>query len=142
MSVAAAGLAGYASTKSTPTNANEGTSTYYVDALFRSAQAAPAADLTLAKAEARTILAASAASGKVAETDKTYLSQLVAARTGIAAADADKRIDAVTTRAQSDAEAARKAAAKTAFYTFFSMLVGAFIACVAGAVGGRQRDLY
>ena len=39
------------------------------------------------------------------------------------------------------ADAARKTTAKASFYFFFSMLIGAFIASVAGAIGGRQRDL-
>jgi hypothetical protein len=34
----------------------------------------------------------------------------------------------------------RKASAKASFYLFFSMLIGAFIASAAGALGGRQRD--
>jgi hypothetical protein len=34
----------------------------------------------------------------------------------------------------------RKASAKASFYFFFSMLIGAFIASAAGALGGRQRD--
>lgn len=38
------------------------------------------------------------------------------------------------------AEEARKAATAVALFTGFSMLVGAFIACVSAAVGGRLRD--
>ena len=38
-------------------------------------------------------------------------------------------------------DAARKASAQASFYLFFSMLIGAFIASTAGAIGGRQRDL-
>ena len=141
LSLSAAGFAGYAS-KPAMQNANEGASAYYVDTLFRSSGSIPAAELNDAKAQARVILASSASSGKMSEGDKIYLAQIVAARTGVAAPEANQRIDAVVTRAQSDAEAARKAAAKTSFYTFFSMLVGAFIACVAGAIGGRQRDAF
>jgi hypothetical protein len=37
-------------------------------------------------------------------------------------------------------EAARRAAAQTAIYLSLSMLVGAFIASVSAAVGGRLRD--
>ncbi len=39
-----------------------------------------------------------------------------------------------------DPEVARKAAAAAAIFTALSLVVGAFIACVAGALGGRQRD--
>jgi hypothetical protein len=38
------------------------------------------------------------------------------------------------------AEAARKAAAAFAFYSSLSLLIGAFIASVAGALGGFHRD--
>lgn len=39
-----------------------------------------------------------------------------------------------------DQDAARKAAAAASIFTALSLVVGAFIACVAGALGGRQRD--
>lgn len=38
------------------------------------------------------------------------------------------------------AEQARKAAAAISLFTGFSMLVGAFIACVSAAIGGQLRD--
>jgi hypothetical protein len=38
------------------------------------------------------------------------------------------------------ADQARKAASAAAFATAFSMLIGAFIAGAAGALGGRHRD--
>jgi len=40
------------------------------------------------------------------------------------------------------AEAARKAAAGASIIFFLSLLVGAFIACVAAALGGKLRDQY
>jgi hypothetical protein len=60
-------------------------------------------------------------------------------------ADAASRADDAAGAAQSDAaapdeESARKAAAEAALYTALSMLVGAFIASVAAALGGRLRD--
>jgi hypothetical protein len=41
---------------------------------------------------------------------------------------------------RADMDAARKAAAEAAIYTALSMLVGAFIASVSAALGGRLRD--
>ena len=41
---------------------------------------------------------------------------------------------------KADADAVRKAAAQAAVYTALSMLVGAFIASVSAALGGRLRD--
>ena len=80
--------------------------------------------------------------------DKTYLAQLVSAKTGISQDDARKRVDDMVAQAQDAAQKAkqaadqtRKATATASYYTFFSMLVGAFIASVAGGLGGRHRDL-
>jgi hypothetical protein len=79
--------------------------------------------------------------------DKTYLAQLVAARTGLSQADAEKRVDAVIAKAQAAetkarqiADAARKAGAYLSIFTAVSMLIGAFIAAAAAALGGRHRD--
>ena len=60
-----------------------------------------------------------------------------------------KRVDAVVAqvnaaeaKARQVADAARKAAAYLSIFMALSMLVGAFIACVAAALGGQQRDEY
>jgi hypothetical protein len=45
-------------------------------------------------------------------------------------------------KAKQVADASRKAASGAAIYTFISLLIGAFIASVAGAIGGRLRDSY
>jgi hypothetical protein len=45
-------------------------------------------------------------------------------------------------RARQAADAARKGGAYASFFAALSMLIGAFIACVASALGGRQRDEY
>jgi hypothetical protein len=64
----------------------------------------------------------------------------VAARTGLSQADAEKRVDEVITKAKADADAARKAGAYLSIFTAVSMLIGAFIAAAAVALGGRHRD--
>jgi hypothetical protein len=63
--------------------------------------------------------------------------------------DAQKRVDAAIAQAKAAevkarqaADAARKAASETSIYTALSMLVGAFIACIAAALGGQRRDLH
>jgi hypothetical protein len=43
-------------------------------------------------------------------------------------------------RAKTAADAARKNAAETATYTALALLIGAFIASVSAALGGRLRD--
>jgi hypothetical protein len=100
-------------------------------------------------AQAATILAEGAANGGVSTTDATYLAQLVSQQTGLAPADAQARVQdvlnqeqAAITQAKQAADAARKASAAAAIYTFISLLIGAFIASVAGAIGGRLRDTY
>jgi hypothetical protein len=120
---------------------------YDIDTLFRRAQpdaSAPAGDT---RAEASHILAVTATGGDVSPTDRAYLARLVAARAGISEPDAQKRIDETITMAKAAAEAAkqaadaaRKAAATFALFTALSMLIGAFIASVAAALGGHQRD--
>ncbi|HEY4771818.1 MAG TPA: hypothetical protein VIH50_02200 [Steroidobacteraceae bacterium] len=122
---------------------------YDIDVLFRSTQ--PESSITLADvhAEASHILMKAVESGEIAPADRDYLAQLIASRTGIAPADAQRRIDdvfarlnAAATKARQAADAARKAAATTSIFLALSMLIGAFIACAAAALGGHERDLH
>jgi hypothetical protein len=132
------GLGAAATTKQNPTAVR---TAYYVDQLFRSKQ--PASP-TLAddKAQATHILEMGAIDPKAADNAQPFLIEVVSSRTGLSTADAQQRVNQVMQEAKADAESARKTAAKVSFYTFFSMLIGAFIACTAAALGGRQRDLY
>jgi len=123
-------------------------SSYALDILFRSDRPAANASDQDAKAEAGRILARGVANGSVPDEDKTYLAQLVAAKTGVSQDDARKRVDTMIAQAQEAAQKAkqvadqaRKTAATTSYYTFFSLVVGAFIASAAGGLGGRHRDL-
>jgi hypothetical protein len=113
---------------------------YDVDALFRT----PSDDARSAsidgRGEATRILANGLSAGAVPDADRAYLASLIAARTGISQADAKKRMDDVVARTQQEAEAARKAAARTSFLTALAMMIGAFVACAAAALGGHERD--
>jgi hypothetical protein len=87
------------------------------------------------------------AHGGFSDEDRTYLAQLVQQQNGVSAQEAQKRVDDFVTatknaevRARAAADAARKAAAETAIYTALALLVGAFIASVSAALGGRLRD--
>jgi hypothetical protein len=145
-------------------DAGAGPMNYFVDALFRKdAAAGPAgatgpsggsADTTPAAstAEVTRILMNSVRSGALPAEDVRYVGQLVAQRTGLSQADAEKRVADTYTRMQTrlrDAEAsarqaadtARKASAYAALWLFVSLLVGAFVASLAATFGGRQRDL-
>ena len=123
--------------------------TYDKDLLFRSSQMTSATSTVDARAEAARILANGVATGDVPTGDRTYLAELVAARTGVSAEEAQKRVDVAIAQAKAaDLEArqvadkVRKTAAETSIFTALSMLVGAFIACVAAALGGQRRDLH
>jgi hypothetical protein len=129
-------------------NQSPGTDGYFLDILFRKDQPDANAPPPEVRAEASRILARSIANGNLDAGDRTYLAKLIAARTGVSQQDAEKRIDdtmaqmkAAAEKAKQAADAARKASAQASFYLFFSMLIGAFIAATAGAIGGRQRDL-
>jgi hypothetical protein len=93
------------------------------------------------------IAANAAVSGMVRAEDRAYLTNLVATKTGVPTDEAPKRVDAfiqtvkeVSVQAESAANEARKSAAAAAIYTSLAPLVGAFIACVSAAMGGRLRD--
>lgn len=116
---------------------------YDVDALFRSTSrdsrdvGSPSTD---GRGEATRILANGLSTGGVPDADRTYLASLISARTGISQADAQRRVDDVVARAREKAEAARKAAATTSLLTALAMMLGAFVACAAAALGGHERD--
>jgi len=121
---------------------------YLLDMLFRPAQPNPQGNTAEAKAEAGRIMATGAV-GDISQPDHDYLVQLVASRTGLSPADAGKRVDEVIAqekqaveKAKQAADTARKAAAAFSLYTAAAMLIGAFIACVSAAIGGRQRDAF
>jgi len=151
---AAQGLASAASDQ-----ASSAVSAYNVDTLFRSSRAeasgtttgtvSNATDTRDARAEATRILLNGIASGEMPGADRTYLAELVAARAGIPVDEAQKRVDnsvaqakAMDVKVRQAADTARKAASQAAIYGALSMVVGAFIACVAAALGGARRDLY
>ena len=174
---AASAVAGGAATAATATAApaamnaeksGNGGSGYFVDALFRpnsaaaatTAASAPAmasmspnaGDNGSANAEAGRIFASALQTGALPANDASYLGQLVAQRTGMSQADAEKRVadtfasmnskaDQAKADAKLAADKARKASAYTALWLFVALLLGAFVASFAATFGGRQRDL-
>ncbi|MEP6568034.1 MAG: hypothetical protein ABJB10_23090, partial [Mesorhizobium sp.] len=119
---------------------------YLVDSLFRPADATKLAAATpdgdtAATGQASRILIASAAAGEISADDRTYLSQLVAARTGLSEADAKARVDALVAKvedakvkAKQAADTARKGSATFALLGALSLVIGAFIASAAAAL--------
>ena len=143
---AAATVVGGAAQTAAQTAANS-VSGYDVDSLFRSDKQDLNANSQQAAAQAIRILASGITDGDVSPADRTYLAQMIAARTGISQPDAQKRVDDVIAREKAAelkvkqaADAARKATAQLAIFTAISMLIGAFIASAAAAYGGGLRD--
>jgi hypothetical protein len=119
---------------------------YVVDTLFRSDHPDANANPQEVRAEATRIISG-LRDGDVPPADKTYLAQLVSARAGLSQADAEKRVNEVIakakdaeTKARQAADTARKTAAAIAYFTAFSMLIGAFIAAVTATIAGHRRD--
>jgi hypothetical protein len=118
-----------------------------VDTLFRPGQPSTSGSAADAKAEVTQILLSGIQSGEISQPDRTYIAQLAASRSGISQEEAEKRVNtlieqakAAADKAKAAADTARKSAASLAFFTFVSMLIGAFIACAAAALGGHLRD--
>ena len=141
----AAGLGGAASQATSSVNPAD----VYVDKLFRpnaSAQPASAPDAGNAtrnqsRAEVLRLWTASFHDNQdLNAADKTYVAQVVAARTGMSQADAEKRVNGIVAEAKTAADDARKAAAKLSFWLTAAMLFGAFAASLAAVEGGSLRD--
>ena len=150
-----------AATRGEPATASAATD-YFVDLLFRPGPApatnnaaAPATVGVAAagaqpalsaetRAEATRVLVRSVAQGKLDDSDRAYLAQVVSARTGLPPDEAQRRVTEVEGKARA---AAKEAADKTAkagayfsFWTFMSLLFGGVAATLAGMLGGQLRD--
>ncbi len=128
---------------------------YFVDSLFRRDNTAAGTQLGLTgdapTAEVARILLSNIRSEKMPADDTRYLAQIVAQRTGLTQPEAEKRVNDIYARAQTNiraaevaakdaAEKARKAAAYASLWLFVSLLSGAFIASLSATYGGRRRD--
>lgn len=92
------------------------------------------------RAEIAGILARSGAQAEVTSADRTYLAQLIAARTGIGQQDAERRVDGTIATMKQAADKARKTAVVMGFLTAASLLLGAAAAWWGATTGGRHRD--
>jgi hypothetical protein len=123
-------------------------SQYAIDRLLRpQAPATTTAQAADPKPEVAHIIATTLSTGTVDDSDRAYLTQLVVARTGVTQDEANKRVDDMMarildaqTKAKAAADTARKDAAQAAIYLALSLAVGAFIASISAALGGRLRD--
>lgn len=102
---------------------------------------APASNTNNSRAEVLRLWTASIGAGQdLTPDDRTYLAHVVAARTGLSQADAQKRVDAVVTEAKAAADQARRGAMKLSFWLTAALLFGAFAASLAAVEGGQLRD--
>lgn len=120
---------------------------YDVDALLRSPSPTAAITDEGAHREITGILRNSMTAAEFPAADRTYVANLVAAQAGISQEEATARVDATVAKmtaakeeAKEKVEKARKASAAFSIFTALSLMVGAFIAAVAAAIGGMHRD--
>ena len=112
-----------------------------------SASAVDSGTTETSRQEVSRILLMGAADGSLSGDDRAYLARVVAARTGLSQADAEKRVDALSEQMKTSAdktraatETARKAGVLLAFLTAATMVLGAAAAWWGAGVGGRHRD--
>jgi hypothetical protein len=113
---------------------------YFTDALFRTDHPTADASDPRVRAEARGILARALTEPDMASPDKTYLSSLVAARTGLGETEAARRVDQTVKAAREAADRARKAVAHSLYWLVLAFFVGAFCGSYGAVIGGRLRD--
>ncbi|MGB3643559.1 MAG: hypothetical protein WBA15_03695 [Mesorhizobium sp.] len=117
-----------------------------VDTAFRTTRpdAGNSAD---ARNEAMAIVARGMAQGDIPEADRTYLAQVIAARTDVSEDEAKTRVDTMVSSAQRAAEEAKQQAERAkrfaviaAFVAAASLAISAAAAFWAAGMGGRHRD--
>lgn len=113
---------------------------YELDKLFRAPRRPPNTDMREARAEAGRILMTSSSHSGVSADDRSYLAQQVAAVTGLAAPDSERRVDAAITQSQTAISRARRNSIIVAFSVAAAALIGAAVAWAAAVAGGRHRD--
>lgn len=171
----AAGVASTAVSNVTDEGHSDGVMDYFVDSLFRSggqtnsstsvpidssrpgessgAQPAASRDGGSATAEVGRIFFNSIGrEDNLPEDDKQYVAQLIAERTDLTQAEAERRVSETYARLQTRleeiedgakeaADAAREVSAYASLWFFISLLAGAFVSALAATWGGRKRDL-
>jgi len=113
---------------------------YELDHLFRAARRAPTPELAPARSEAGRILLTASSHSGVSTDDRSYLVQLVSGTTGLAPADAERRVDTVIANAKSALSRARASTIILAFSIAAALLLGAVAAWMGAESGGRHRD--
>jgi hypothetical protein len=114
----------------------------YSDELLRPNFTSKAADTAAQPSDRQEVyrILSKSSNTTMAQNDHDYLVQMISARTGLSPADAEKRVNDVTTDLKVSADKARKAAAHLALWLTASMLFGALAAALTAIEGGTLRD--
>lgn len=141
---ATSGVATGAAARGAQGTAQVSSSDYFVDSLLR--REGPAATQALDNAgETRREVSLIFARGisqtdGISAADRTYLAQLISARTGRSQAEAEARVMEIVNAAKSALDEARRFTAALAGWLTLAMFVGAFAAAAAAVEGGQLRD--
>jgi hypothetical protein len=92
------------------------------------------------RAELSRVLTGSLAKGALTPQDRTYLAQVIAQRTGLPQAEAEKRVNEAFNAAREAADKARRAAVLTGFVTAAGLITSFGAAWWAAMQGGQHRD--
>jgi hypothetical protein len=113
---------------------------YFADALFRTDSIPPGKFDSGMRSEANLIMQNAIRTSLLPSQDRTYLVRLVSSQTGLIGPEAEKRVSEVASEEMQQAQLARSAAAHSLDWAFVALLIGAFVACHAATIGGKERD--
>jgi hypothetical protein len=124
-----------------PTYNTESLLAFELDRLLRPDQAPGEANINELRAQAARIIASGVGRSGIMPDDRAYLVRAVMARAGIAQAEAESRVDKAFVDSNIAISRARQSAVILAFMIGASLMIGAVVAWLAAAAGGRHRDL-
>jgi len=122
------------------TSAAEPLLSYEIDRMLRAVRRPAGVDVSQQRAEAGRILLTASGHSGMSNEDRGYLVQLVTATTGVAAPDAEKRVDAAIANSQTAIARSRRSSVILAFSVAAALLLGAVMSWAAACAGGRHRD--
>jgi hypothetical protein len=115
---------------------------FELDRLLRADQAPGGANINDSelRAQAARIIASGVGRTGIMPDDRAYLVRAVMARAGIAQAEAESRVDNAFVDSNTALSKARRSAVILAFMIGASLMMGAAVAWLAAAAGGKHRD--
>ena len=137
---AALSMAGQAERSSPAAESALDPNAYFVDLLYRSDRSAPRDSDASLRAETSRILTTAMRLPDISATDRGYLVKMISSRAEISGQDADRRVTDVLNQMRQSADALRKATEHFLLWMFVALSLGAFAACYAAMLGGRERD--